>query len=130
MYRKYAVVLGPGNDLKLHSGTASAALGHAMRGLEKGSPVSPPAKTLNSVFAHLSPEGLIFSPPSVGSVLPRRLVISLLVPAILLCLFALGEIFKTEGLSAYRDGIAILLTGSAAVMTLSAAQLARVNRSG
>jgi len=128
MYRKYAVVLGPGNDLKLHSGTASAALGHAMRGLEKGSPVSPTAKTLNSVFAHLSPEGLIFSPPSVGSVLPRRLVISLLVTAILLCLFALGEIFKTEGLSAYRDGIAILLTGSAAVMTLSAAQLARVNR--
>jgi len=50
------------------------------------------------------------------------------VTAVLLCVFALGEIFKAEGLSAYRDAVAILLTGSAAVMTLSAAQLARLNR--
>ena len=48
--------------------------------------------------------------------------------AVLLCLFALGEVFKSESLSAYRDAVAILLTGSAAVMTLSAAQLARLNR--
>ena len=99
-----------------------------MRGLEKGSPISPTAKALNSVFAHLSPESLTFLPFSAGSGLPRRLIISLLITAILLCLFALGEIFKTEGLSAYRDGVAILLTGSAAVMTLSAAQLARLSR--
>jgi C4-dicarboxylate-specific signal transduction histidine kinase len=99
-----------------------------MRGLEKGQPVSPAAKALTSAFAHLSPEGLTFSPLSAGSGLPRRLAISLLVTAVLLCLFALGEIFKSEGLSAYRDGVGILLTGSAAVMTLSAAQLARLNR--
>src|SRR6185503_17268650 len=128
MYRKYAVVLGRENDLRLQPGNESAAQGHAMRGLEKGSPISPTAKALNSVFAHLSPEGLTFSPLSTGSSLPRRLVISLLVTAVLLCLFALGEVFKSESLSAYRDGVAILLVGSAAVMTLSAAQLARLNR--
>ena len=98
MYRKYAVVLGRENDLRLQPGNESAAQGHAMRGLEKGSPISPTAKALNSVFAHLSPEGLTFSPLSTGSSLPRRLVISLLVTAVLLCLFALGEVFKSESL--------------------------------
>jgi C4-dicarboxylate-specific signal transduction histidine kinase len=99
-----------------------------MRGLEKGQPVSPTANALTSVFAHLTPEGLTFSQLSVGSRLPRRLVISLLVTAVLLCLFALGGIFEAGSLSAYRDAIAVLLAGSAAVMTLSAAQLARLNR--
>src|SRR5690242_9015312 len=113
MYRKYAVVLGPVNDLRLQQGKALAAKGRAMRGLEKGRPVSSTANALTSVFAHLTPEGLAFSRPSVGSGLPRRLVVSLLVTAVLLCLFALGEIFKAEGLSAYRDAVAILLTGSA-----------------
>ena len=125
MYWKYAVVPAQDDHLKLHLGKA---LGHTMRGLEKGSPVSPSAKALNSVFAHLSPEGLTFSPLFARAGLPRSLIVSLLVTAVLLCLFALGEIFKSEGLSAYRDSVAILLTGSAAVMTLSAAQLARLNR--
>lgn len=125
MYWKYAVVLAPESDLRLYLGKV---LGHAMKGLEKGSPVSPSANALNSVFAHISPEALTYSPLPVRSGLPRRLVISLLVTAILLCLFALGEVFKSESLSAYRDAVAILLTGSAAVMTLSAAQLARLNR--
>ena len=70
MYRKYAVVLAPGNDLRLYLGNWQ--LGACHEGLGEGSPVSPSAKALNSVFAHLSPESLTYSPLSVRSGLPRR----------------------------------------------------------
>lgn len=99
-----------------------------MRGLEKGTPpVSTAAKVFSSVFEHLSPETQSFSPASGRAALPDRLIISLQVTAALLCLLVLGEIFRSEGLSAYRDGIVIILTGSATAMTLTAAQLVRRN---
>jgi C4-dicarboxylate-specific signal transduction histidine kinase len=104
-------------------------MGQAMRGLEKGTPpVSTASKALASVLEYLSPETQAFAPTSPARPgLPDRLIISLQVTAALLCLLVLGEIFKSEGLAAYRDGIAILLTGSATAMTLSAAQLVRRN---
>ncbi len=99
-----------------------------MTGLEKGTPpVSMATRAFASVFDHLSPETQTFAPVPARSGLPDRLIISLQVTAALLCLLVMGEIFKSEGLSAYRDGIAILLTGSATAMTLSAAQLMRRN---
>ena len=103
-------------------------MGQAMRGLEKGtSPVSTATRALASVFEFISPESQAFTPLSRRAGLPDRLIISLQVMAALLCLLVLGEIFKSEGLIAYRDGIAILLMGSATAMTLSAAQLVRRN---
>ena len=103
-------------------------MGHAMRGLEKGTtPVSTATRALASVFEYIAPESQAFTPLSRRAGLPDRLIISLQVMAALLCLLVLGEIFKSEGLIAYRDGIAILLMGSATAMTLSAAQLVRRN---
>jgi len=99
-----------------------------MRGLEKGTaPVSTAAKVFSSVIGHLSPEAQAFAPASARTALPDRLIIGLQVTAALLCLLILGEIFRSDGLSAYRDGIAILLTVSATAMSLAAIQQVRRN---